>query len=155
MPEFSNGFDISAELNFGENKEARVLKRWADLSPNGNKAKLLFKTPSYASFDYLMLGTKGLPLAYLEVKVRRTGLRKYGDAMVPISKINAAKACYAEFGIPVFLVTEYSCGSLIEVSLTSDPALRRDVARRDRPGMKPVPHGLYTLDQLTVLAEES
>lgn len=153
--EFSSGFDITAELNFGENREVAILKRWSQLSEYGHKAKLLFKTPSYAAFDFLMLNSKGLPLAYLEVKQRRTPFVKYGDAMCPISKVQAAKACYVEYGIPALLVTEYGCGSLVEVLLTADPALRRDVARRDRPGMKPVPHGLYSREQLTVLAEES
>lgn len=155
MPEFASGFDITAELAWGENKEASILKRWSELSEFGRAAKLLFKTPSYAAFDFLMLNSKGLPLAYLEVKRRRTAFLKYGDAMCPISKIQAAKALYAEYGIHALLVTEYGCGTLVEVPLVTDPALRRDVSRRDRPGMKPVPHGLYTREQLTVLAEES
>lgn len=155
MAEFSSGFDITAELEFGENKEVAILRRWTELSSFAKKAKTLVKTPSYAAFDFLMLDSKGLPLAYLEVKRRRTALIKYGDAMCPISKVQAAKAVYAEFSIPSFLITEYGCGSLIEVALTVQPAQRRDVARRDRPGMKPVPHGLYTLEQMTVLARET
>jgi hypothetical protein len=57
--EFASGFDITAELAYGENSEVAILRRWTKLSSFAKKAKTLVKTPSYAAFDFLMLDSKG------------------------------------------------------------------------------------------------
>jgi hypothetical protein len=154
LAEISQGHDITLELAFGETSEVGIITRWSKLSDFAKRSKLVTKTPPHSPFDFLLLDRKGFPLAYLEIKRRRTSLVKYGDAMCPMSKVQAAKAIYAEFSIPSLLVTEYGCGSIIEVLLTTQPKQRKDVARRDRPGMRPVAHALYTRDQLTVLKRE-
>jgi hypothetical protein len=46
---------------------------------------------------------------------------------------------------------EYGCGSLVEVDLSERPSRFTDIVRRDRPGMKPVPHVIYDKHRLTLL----
>jgi hypothetical protein len=92
-----------------------------------------------------------LPVAYVEVKRRRTDFAKYQDAMFPWRKHDLGKALYPH-SIPFVGVTEYGCGTLVEVDLAVVPAVVKNVVRADRPGTPPVRHGLYSLRQLKVLA---
>jgi hypothetical protein len=48
-------------------------------------------------------------------------------------------------------VVEYGCGSLVEVDLSEKPSRYRDITRRDRPGMTPVPHVIYDKGRLRLL----
>lgn len=153
--EASAPLTLQAELAFGENAEVRIIRRWTAKSKAVKKGHSLVKSPSYATLDFLVLDNQAVPVAWLEVKRRRTGLLKYGDAICPWKKHLAAKKLAGRFDVPVLLITEYGCGSLIEVNLATQPARKLDVTRRDRAGSKPVPHALYTLDQLTVLERES
>lgn len=142
-------------VEFGENSEGRILQRWAKLSMHAPKGARYVKTPANATLDFLVLDGKGLPVAYIEIKRRRTALAKYGDAICPWRKHTAALAVAKAHSVPAFLVTEYGCGSLVEVNLTTVPAEKRNLGRRDRPNVRPSPHAFYTLEQLVVLAGES
>lgn len=153
--EATSPLTMQAEMAYGETSEVRIIRRWGAKSKLAKKAKLLVKTPSFAVLDFLALDAQGLPVAWLEVKRRRTALLKYGDAICPWKKHTAAVKLRERFDLPTLLVTEYGCGSLVEVDLASLPAEKKAVTRRDRPGDKPVMHALYTLDQLTILERET
>jgi hypothetical protein len=92
----------------------------------------------------------GRILAYLEIKFRRVEFSEFGDAMFPERKVRFAReVCHDRGEYPLIAVTEYACGTLVEVDLRDEPAERRFVKRFDRT--KAVPHVFYSKDQLTVL----
>ena len=141
---------IENEVEWGETQEGRILARWLKASMYAQGAARMIGSNGFDDYDYLLLDERGIVVCYVEVKRRRTALAKYGDAMFPWRKHQFA-LLVAEQNVPFIGVTEYGCGALTEVNLTQPPATKKDVARRDRPGMKPVPHGLYSKKQLTVL----
>lgn len=130
------------EVAWGESQERDVVKRWVELSPIGRQAKRFVKSLEYDPYDVLVLGEKGMPLCALEVKVRRVEFGEYGDVMAPLKKHEYALQM-ATLGFPFLLVTQYACGTLVEVDLSASPTVVRPIARRDRPGMTPVPHGFW------------
>lgn len=137
----------AAEVAQGTSQEERILARWAKHHP---EARGFLKGGTYDDFDFVVFGQNGLVYCYLEVKFRRVPLSKYGDALFPLRKHAFAKLSRAQRLTPVLAVTEYSCGSLVEVDLAEEPGERRDVTRRDRPG-RSVPHVLYGKTQMRVL----
>lgn len=139
------------EVAWGESQEAKVVTRWVELSPTGKWARRFVKSLEFDPYDVLVLGEKGVPVCALEVKVRRVKFADYGDVMAPMRKFEFALAM-RELGFPYLLVTEYACGSLVEVDLSQSPGEVRPIARRDRPGMKPVDHGFWGGEQLVRLA---
>ena len=139
------------EVIWGEAQELDVVKRWAGLSETGREAKRYVKSLDYDPYDVFVMGDKGLPICVLEVKVRRVEFGKYGDVLTPLKKHEFALAL-REMRIPYLLVTQYACGTLIEVDLAQKPSRTQKIARRDRPGMTPVAHGLWKGKQLVVLA---
>lgn len=139
------------EIAWGEAQEREVVQRWVELSATGKLAKRFVKSLEFDPYDVLVLGDRGMPLCALEVKVRRVKLGEYGDVMAPMRKFEFAVAMRA-LGFPYLLATQYACGSLVEVDLSLSPAEVKSIARRDRPGMKPVPHGFWKGDQLVRLA---
>lgn len=140
------------EIAWGEGQELDVVKLWAQHSPMGEEAHRYVKSLEFDPYDVLVLREKGLPLCVLEAKVRRVRFEEYGDVMTPLSKHQFARELSA-YSIPYFLVTLYSCGALVQVNLLNEPQERRKVARRDRPGMRPVMHGLWKGSGLQVLRE--
>lgn len=146
--------NVRQELAWGEAQEEAVLRRWTKLSRYGKGAARFLRTGELDQYDFLVLAKSGLPLCFVEVKVRRVKFGLYGDVLAPWSKHTFARAA-SKHQLPFLLVTEYACNALVEVDLTVQPASRRNVARRDRPGTAPIPHGLYAGDQLVVLAGAS
>jgi hypothetical protein len=142
---------INAEVAWGESSELLILKRWLDLSYYARDARRYVKSNDFDDYDYFLLDDVGLPVVYVEIKRRRTPFEKYKDAMFPLRKHAFAKQLY-KHSIPFIGVTEYGDGALVEVDLAQPPAVVKPIARADRPGMKPVDHGLYSLKQLTVLS---
>jgi hypothetical protein len=140
------------EVNWGEAQEIEVVKLWSQRSELGTRAHRFVKSLDFDPYDVLVLAEQGLPLCALEVKVRRVSFGDYGDVMSPLKKREAALA-FKALGIPFVLVTLYACGTIVEVDLASEPAQVVNVARRDRPGTKPIPHGLWKDESLTVLGE--
>lgn len=140
------------EVAFGTGQEDRVLDRWKQLSPSAQGARGFLKGGKFDDFDYVVFAQDGLVMCYLEVKVRRSPLSRFGDAMFPRRKHDFALKALRERCTPVLAVTEYGCGALVEVNLAFSPDSARDVARRDRPGMKPVPHVFYGKDKFRRLA---
>lgn len=151
--ELERALGIEDEVAWGESREGRILKTWMSLSTYAHGAARVIKSNDYDDFDFLLLTKPGLPLCYVEVKVRRTGFGKYGDAIFPMRKHEFAKQL-SRHKLPFVGVTLYGDGTLVEVDLTKAPSSQRDITRRDRPGMKPVPHGFYSKRQLTVLTAE-
>lgn len=147
-------FVMGEEVSWGERQEIEVAKRWKQLSVVGRRCFRPVKSLEFDPYDFLILARKGVPVCCLEVKVRRSPFGKYGDVLAPLKKHEFAVQM-ADLGFPYYLVTEYACGTLIEVNLSLPPAETREIARRDRPGMKPVPHGLWKGDQVLVLAGAS
>lgn len=145
----------AAEVAWGETAEAEIVKRWLALSVHGRGAGRLIKSMDFDPYDFFLFGKRGMPICAVEVKKRRTGLGKYGDLMVPISKHEFALELRELFLLPFICVTSYGDGALVEVDLSLEPAERRDVKRRDRPTMDPVPHALYGKSQITVLVKPS
>jgi hypothetical protein len=140
-----------AEVNFGEGLERRVLNAWLGLTRR--KPSVVFHSGKYHDFDFGMLDDRGFPMAWVEVKVRRRPLAEYGDAMCPMRKHEFAKTLFTDHGVPCYLVTQYSCGTIVEVDLLQRPASTKPIRRRDRPNSDPVRHAFYKGDQLTVYTE--
>ena len=140
------------EIAWGEGQERDVVALWVRRSPIGRKARRFVKSLEFDPYDVLVLAEKGLPLCALEVKVRRVAFGEYGDVMAPMRKHEFGISMQA-LGFPFLLVTYYACGTLVEVDLSENPETVRPIARRDRPGMTPVKHGLWSGSQLRVFGE--
>jgi hypothetical protein len=146
--------DVRTELAWGEAQEERVLNRWARLSKHAKGGARFLRTAERDQYDFLVLDKSGLPLCFVEIKSRRVSFGLYGDVLTPWSKHSYAKKA-AKHALPFILVTEYACGTLVEVDLTVKPRSQKNVARRDRPGTPPIKHGLYSGDQLLVLDRDA
>lgn len=140
-----------AEVAFGTAHEGRILARWAASSPRAAGARGFLKAGKFDDFDFVIFAGDGLVLCYLEVKLRRSPLSRFGDAIFPARKHDFALRAKRERKTPVLAVTEYGCGALVEVDLSQTPTRRQDIKRRDRPQMKPVPHVVYEKDRMAVL----
>lgn len=145
----------ASEVAFGETAEAEILKRWLKQTKLLAGVTRVVKSMPYDPYDILVLGKRGMPLGCVEIKKRRSPFSKYGDLMVPIKKHEFALELRERCLLPLVCVTEYGDGALVEVDLTQEPSERRDVKRHDRPGMTPVPHGLYKGSKLKVLARSA
>jgi hypothetical protein len=143
--------DVIAEKAWGEGSEVSILRRWIKLSPEAKGCTRVIKSHEGSAHDFLLLNRLGFPLCYVEIKRRRTPFSKFGDAIFPMTKCGHAKRIAREVGTPFVGVTEYGCGTLVEVNLTKVPASKRDIGRRDRPHIAPVPHAIYSKRQVTVL----
>lgn len=143
--------DVLAEKEWGEDQEVAILRRWLKRSKFAKGAKRVIKSHEGSAHDFLILDKLGFPLVYVEIKRRRTGFEKYGDAIFPYTKCEHAKRISEKVAVPFIGVTEYGCGTLVEVALFKRPTLIKDVGRRDRPHIPPVPHAFYSKAQLTVL----
>ena len=142
---------VEREVAWGESREGAVVKRWLDLSAVAEKCERVIKSSAYDDFDFYCFKKNGGPLAWLEIKVRTIDFGVYGDAMFPRRKHEYAKRMWAAHKIPVYAVTEYACGTLVELDLLATPTAARDIRRKDRPGDKPVPHVFYSESQMLVL----
>jgi hypothetical protein len=143
--------DFTAEVNWGESAEETILLRWLRTTSYCKGWKCYAKSAGFKDFDFYVLDKEGFIIAYVEVKRRRSEFALYGDAIFPLRKHKRARASVLKHDIPFIGVTLYGCGTLVEVPLSKVPSEKRDIARRDRPGQKPVPHALYSKRQLTVL----
>lgn len=153
MAELGTVVDLKdAEVAFGTSHEGRILSRWAASSKYAAGARRFIKGGRYDDYDFVIFDGDGLVICYLEVKLRRSPLSRFGDVMFPARKREFALTARTKRKTPVVAVTEYGCGSLVEVELWREPDSRRDIVRRDRPGTKPVPHIFYTKAKMTVLA---
>jgi len=141
-----------AEVAFGLANEERIAYEWLSRQKIEPLLSLtLTKAGGYADFDYWVFDPQGILVCYLEVKMRRKPLSAFGDAMFPLRKHKLGLRVKGLNNAPFLAVTEYACGSLVQVDLSLEPSFERDIARRDRPGMKPVPHVFYTKDKMTIL----
>ena len=138
------------EVDWGESREALVLKRWCETSSFARKGARIVASEKFDDFDRIVFDRRGLPIAYLEIKVRRSPFSRFGDAIFPTRKHKFARDLRV-YNLPFVAVTQYGCGTLVEVDLSQEPDRRMSIARRDRPGTTPVPHVLYERDSLTVL----
>jgi hypothetical protein len=148
-PETAQSFQ--REVSYGVALEEGILNRWATVSELGRRARGFLRAGEYDDFDFVVFGTDGLVIAYVEVKRRRVRLADYGDALFPARKHAFALRATRDHAIPVLGVVEYACGNLVVVDLAQKPAQRRDIARRDRPGQAPIPHVLYAREQMEVV----
>lgn len=144
--------DFSAEVEWGTAWEVGILKRWADSSSRADDARGFIKAGDYDDFDFVIFASTGLVLCYLEVKRRRTAFSKFGDAIFPRRKREFALMCKQKQRVPMIGVTEYGCGTLVEVDLATKPAREGTIERRDRPG-NAVPHVFFEKKQMKVLVE--
>lgn len=144
-------FDKTIEVNWGEAQEEPIFVRWRDLSPNARGAAWAMPGPKYSDWDRLVFDSDSSPVCYLEIKRRRVEFAKFGDVLLPERKVKFCVKEGAAHRLPFFLVTEYSCGSLVEVDLSQEPDQRVLIARRDRPGQKRVAHVLYEGKKLRLL----
>lgn len=152
MAEFSTATDLrDAEVAFGTSQEGRILKRWTSSSKYAAGARGFLKGGRYDDFDFVIFDGRGFVICYLEVKLRRSSLSRFGDVMFPTRKHERALEARRERKTPLVAVTEYGCGALVEVGLWREPDFRRDIQRRDRPDTKPVPHVFYEKGKMTVL----
>lgn len=140
-----------AEVKWGEGQEQGVLRRWLRSSPRCSGADRVIKSRPCQDFDYVVFDKAGMPVAYVEIKVRRVALADFGDAVAPIRKHDYAVKLWRRHRFPMLMIVAYSCGTLVEVDLAQPPAERRSLKRHDRP--KAVPHGFWKDAQLTVVPE--
>lgn len=146
--------EFAAEVEFGVSQEERVLRRWAPLSRIGRKARGFLRAGRFDDFDYVVFGEDGRVIAYLEIKVRRVPLAKYGDAVFPARKMAKARSIWRANKLPFIAAVEYGCGALVQVDLTAAPSGYRRLTRHDRPGQA-VSHVVYGRDKLNILSEGS
>ena len=146
--------DIEAEVEHGLKQELRILKRWLDESPSADQAGGVYRTGEYHDFDYYVdKDDDGFPLCYVEVKSRRSPFSRFGDCIVPERKHTTALDLKRKHRIAAICVTEYSCGTLVEVNLAQKPAYVKGIQRRDRRDRPAIPHAFYDKKQLTVVSE--
>jgi hypothetical protein len=143
--------DILAEKGWGESLEVAILRRWLAASDYAKAVTRVIKSHEGSAHDFLLLNKLGFPCVYVEVKRRRTDFGKYGDAIFPFTKHEHAKRIKKAVDVPFIGVTEYGDGTLVEVALFTKPDVKKDVQRRDRTHIPPVPHAFYSKAQLTVL----
>ena len=137
------------EVALGLANEERIAYDW--LGQQVEPGLTILKSGQFADFDYWVFDRNGILVCYLEVKMRRKPLSTFGDAMFPRRKHDFARSVTLLNSAPFYAVTEYACGSLVQVDLATEPSFERDIARRDRPGMTPVPHVFYKKDRMKVL----
>ena len=137
-----------AEVAWGEGEELRVLNRWLEIR-RVNKRCRVIRSRQTDDFDFLILSSTGMPLCYVEVKVRRRPLSAFKDAIAPVRKHEYAKNLAKLNRIPFVMVVEYP-DALVQVDLAAEPASIRNLKRTDRP--RAVPHAFWSGDQLEVLA---
>lgn len=142
---------LTDEVAWGESEENRIVARWSKFSEWAQTATGARKGGRYFDWDYQLFTREGFPVCFLEVKKRRSPLYKFGDALFPKRKYDAGRKLLAEYNLRLIAVVEYGCGSLVEVDLSERPSRFTDITRRDRPGMKPVPHVIYDKHRLTLL----
>lgn len=136
------------EVDWGESQEARVLKRWIETSTYARSGARVVASNKFDDFDRIVFDRRGLPVAYLEIKVRRSPFARFGDAIFPERKHKFARELRV-FNLPFVSVTEYGCGTLVEVDLSQQPDRTGFIKRRDRDNA--VPHVFYERESLTVL----
>jgi len=136
------------EVDWGESQEARVLRRWCDTSSFARPGARIVASEKFDDFDRIVFDRRGLPVAYLEIKVRRSPFSRFGDAIFPARKHKFARDLRV-YNLPFVAVTEYGCGTLVEVDLSQEPDRKDFIKRRDRS--EAVPHVFYDRDSLTVL----
>jgi hypothetical protein len=139
------------EVEWGEEREGAVLRRWVKASPLCIRADRIIRSRPTQDFDYVVFDDKGLPIAYVEIKVRRIAFGDFGDAVAPIRKHEYAEKLWRRHRFPMLMIVAYACGTLVQVNLHEPPAQRRDIKRRDRPNA--VPHGIWKHDQVKVVWE--
>lgn len=143
--------NIASEVAFGESAEERILSRWLKLSAFAEGHSGYLHSPDFKDFDFYVHDRDGFVIAYCEVKRRRTPWGQYPDVIFPIRKHKRAKTASLKHSMPFIGVTEYGCGTLVEINLAKAPSGKKMIARRDRPGTPAVEHAIYSLRQLTVL----
>ena len=138
------------EVTFGEGQEVRVLGRWLRTVQGTSKAGGLraIKSKRFQDWDFLVLDAAGMPYAYVEIKVRRQPLSRFGDASSPIRKHDLARKLHLRHGIRFVMVVEYP-DSLVEVDLASDPDEVGELKRRDRSNGQM--HAYWRGDQIKVI----
>lgn len=139
------------EVKWGEDQEIPVLRRWMKASPRCADADRIVKSRPMQDFDYVVFDKVGMPVAYVEIKVRRVAFGAFGDAVAPIRKFEYAHKLWRRHKVPMVMVVAYSCGTLVEVNLAEPPAERKSLKRHDRPHA--VLHGLWKGAQLSVVPE--
>lgn len=141
-----------AEIAWGVGLERAVLTEWLGLRGRGGASRCaLVPSPStHSEFDYyLMSRDTGLPVALLEVKVRRSSLRDHYDSLWPSSKVRFARELWQRHRLQLLGVVSHP-DAVAEINLTvHEPMRHRLVARRDRPGPG-VSHAVYDVDQMQV-----
>lgn len=141
--------DRQAEVRFGLNAEEPILTDWSKLSEHAAGARGYLKGGRYDDFDFLIVGKDGTVTCYVEVKQRRIAFGTYGDVIFPLRKYILGRDV-SKRGCTLLVVTQYTCGTLLEVDLSQPPTKRLEIERRDRPGEK-VPHVSYSGTKLTYL----
>ena len=145
--------NIEREVAFGESHEERIIQRWIAKSPTAQTVSRIIGSGTFDDFDFWALTQNGFPHSWVEVKRRNIDFSKYGDAMFPFRKHEFAKELTEKHNLTVYGVTEYSCGTLVEVDLAIFPKQIREIERRDRPGTGKVKHGLWGREQMKVVAQ--
>jgi len=144
----ANAEEKRMEVDWGESQEARVLRRWIDTSSYARAGARIVASEKFDDFDRIVFDRRGLPIAYLEIKVRRSPFTRFGDAIFPERKHKFARDLRV-YNLPFVAVTEYGCGTLVEVDLSQQPDATRLIKRQDRE--RAVMHVFYDRDSLTVL----
>ena len=137
------------EIRWGEEQEDDLFRQWRRLSKYARHGSLVLRSKPGAAWDRMLLSKEGLPLCYVELKVRRSEWGMYGeDVIFPLTKHKFAIRLQ-KYNLAFIGVTRYSCGNIVEVHLGDEPHEFLDISRRDR-STGPVPHVRYTEGALTV-----
>lgn len=129
-----------------------MLRRWMAASPRCAGGERVIKSRPMQDFDYVVFDGAGMPVAYVEIKVRRVSFGAFGDAVAPIRKHEYAHKLWRRHHVPMVMVVAYACGTLLEVNLAEPPRERKTLKRKDRP--HGVLHGIWKDTQLATIPEE-
>ena len=145
------GTSKAAEVAWGEAAELDILRRWMRVAELDGCE--VIQSQGYADHDFLLLAKTGMPVAYVEVKKRRTLFAKYKDSICPVRKHHLGAALWSKHKIPFLLVTEHP-DALIEVDLAQKPTAQKPLGRHDRPDEPAPMHAFYAGDLITILEYE-
>ena len=66
------------------------------------------KMPIKLSLDYMMLGLDGMARAFMEMRQRKTPMRKYPTYMISLYKVMMARQLTQTTGLPCYLAVQWS-----------------------------------------------
>ena len=127
------------DIAFGKEQEGWIAREWCK-HVYTQTSTALCGLPEMSALDWVVIDNKnGKVLTFLEIKARRISSSQYDSVLVPMTKIEAAKAIRETLLVPSFIVVKYT-DTLLAINLAQQYDHVRYIERRDRPDKKPILH---------------